>query len=296
MTRLERRYRLLLRAYPGGYRADYGDELLDILLTRAEADRAVPQAREAAALVAGGIRTRIVAAAQGPAWTDGLHLAVTAISLVNLAVLVPYTSSIPLWVAASALTFLAVLRGLVLVALPLATLTGGKVLAITLAEPWLDRTLLPVFPDHPWETAPALYAIGGPVAPATGYLLMILGLLALAIRGGPARHRSWWWLAALPLVVGASPAWRDIVEGTPNTMFRVGLETALLCVAAYAGHLTADPRWAVAAGAYALPTCVTLAENLTDVSRQEITHGALVILLTLITATAPFRARRRVLL
>ncbi|WP_327089408.1 hypothetical protein OIE66_01930 [Nonomuraea sp. NBC_01738] len=296
MSRLERRYRLLLRAYPGDYRADYGDELLDVLLTRAEADRVLPPAREAAALVVGGVRTRITEAAQGHAWVDGTHLAVTALSLVQVAVLIPYAGSIPLWVAIAGVAFLCVLRGWIRPALALSVLTAAKVTAITLGVQIFDPTLLPIFPDPPWQNTDALYMNGGPYAPATSSILLILGLMALAIRGEPLRHRSWWWLAAVPLVAGADPAWHDIVAGDPGAMLRVGLETALLCGAAYAGHLTGDARWALAAGVYALPCCAILVENLLYISRQEVAHGMLIVLLALIAAAVPYRARRRILL
>ncbi|MFI6296124.1 hypothetical protein ACIBEJ_31330 [Nonomuraea sp. NPDC050790] len=298
MSRLERRYRLLLRAYPDGYRADYGDELLDVLLTTAEPDRALPPLREAAALVRGGIRARILQSAHGPAWADGLHLAVTALSLLNLAVLIPYAGSLPLWTGVAAAAFLATLLGRVRLAIPLTALLAVKTLAITLAKPWLDHTLLPVFPDQPWQPMPALYASGGPIAPAVANGLLILGLVALAIRGETLHRRSWWWLAAVPVVAGADPAWRDIVEATPSAMLRVGLETALLLAACYAGHVTADHRWSVAAAVYALHSSVVLAESLTlvAVARQESAHWALVLLLTLLAALLPVRARRNALL
>ncbi|MFI6325379.1 hypothetical protein ACIBG8_48225 [Nonomuraea sp. NPDC050556] len=296
MTTLERRYRWLLRAYPTGYRSDYGDELLDVLLDTAEPGRAVPSLRETLALLAGGLRTRITQAAQGPAWADGIHLAVTALSLFNLAVLIPYASTIPLWLGLSAAGFVLILLGRVRPALPVVALTGVKVAAVALAQPWLDRTLLPVFPDDLWSSGPALYGSGGPIAPITSYLLVLLGLLALAMRREPPRRRSWWWILAVPLVAGADPAWLDIVGGTPSAVMRVGLESALLCAAAYAGHLTADLRWAIAAGIYLLPASAVLAENIEMISRQDLAHAGLVIVLTMAAAAVPLRAGKRVLL
>ncbi len=58
MTRLERRCRLLLRAYPASYRAARGDELIATLLDTGGPDRAWPTWREAGALVFGGLRVR----------------------------------------------------------------------------------------------------------------------------------------------------------------------------------------------------------------------------------------------
>lgn len=295
MTELERRYRWLLRAYPPGYRADYEDELLDVLLATAGPGQARPPLREVRALLVGGIKARVIAAAQGPAWMDGLHLAVTVLSLLQLGVLIPYAGTIPLWVALSALALVAVLRGRMWAALPLVAANGLKIVGVTYGEPWLDGTLLPVFPDRLWQ-GPALYGTGGPIAPSISYLVLFFCLAVLAIRGRPSRRRSWWWLLALPLVAGADPAWLDIAEGTSSSITRVGLEAALLAGAAYAGHLTGDARWAVAAGVCLVPATAVLAENVELASRQGVAHAALLILLTATAAAVPFRARRRILL
>ncbi|WP_049557249.1 hypothetical protein [Nonomuraea sp. SBT364] len=296
MTRLERRYRLLLRAYPSGYRSDHGDELLDVLLDTAEPGRALPPAREAAALVAGGMRARLTEAARGPAWADGLHLGVVALALVNLAALIPYTAETGLWVALSALGLLAVLRGWVRLALPVLALTGSKSVAITLGQPWLDRTLLPVLPGGPWEGGPALYGNAGPVATATSCALVVLGLLVLAARADPPRRRSWWWLLALPVAAGADPGWGDLAAPGAQTVVRVVLEAALLVAAVYAGHVTRDGRWAVAAAAYFLPATADLGEHLSTASRQEIAHWGLLAVLTLGAAATPFATRRKLVL
>lgn len=58
MTRLERRYRWLLRLYPASYRAARGDEMLATLLENAPPGRAWPTWREAGPLVLGGLRVR----------------------------------------------------------------------------------------------------------------------------------------------------------------------------------------------------------------------------------------------
>ncbi|HEY6275182.1 MAG TPA: hypothetical protein VIX86_02515, partial [Streptosporangiaceae bacterium] len=58
MTRLERRGRLLLRAYPAGYRRERGEEILGTLLEATPAGRAAPLPRDSWALVMGGLRAR----------------------------------------------------------------------------------------------------------------------------------------------------------------------------------------------------------------------------------------------
>ncbi len=56
--RLERNARLLVRAYPPGYRERRGEEVLGTLLETAAPARTWPPAREAASVIAGGLRAR----------------------------------------------------------------------------------------------------------------------------------------------------------------------------------------------------------------------------------------------
>ncbi|MEV0611808.1 hypothetical protein AB0I81_00695 [Nonomuraea sp. NPDC050404] len=295
MTTLERRYRWLMRAYPNDYRADYLEELVGILLDSAKPGQALPPAREAFALITGGIRTRIIAAARGAAWTDGLHKGIVVLAVLNLAVLIPYAGRIPLWLALSAAALLLILRGHVWPALPVAGVVAVKLTAITMGRPWLDATLLPIFPDG-WWAGPALYGSGGPIAPLASNVLIVGGLLILAASRRRPRTHSWWWLATVPLVAGSVPASLDIDAGSPTAVARICLEVTLLVGAAVAGHLTADPRWAIAASLYAVPALVALCEGIEDVTRQDVAHATLLVVLVLAAAVVPFRARHRILL
>jgi len=76
VTPLERRYRLWLLAYPGEYRREHDEELVGTLLEAAAPGQEWPSAREAGALLTGGLRTRARLAAASPVrmWTDGLRL------------------------------------------------------------------------------------------------------------------------------------------------------------------------------------------------------------------------------
>ncbi|MFB4289148.1 hypothetical protein ACBI99_16015 [Nonomuraea sp. ATR24] len=299
MTTLERQYRLLLRAYPHNYRSDHGGELLDVLLESTEPGRRLPPAREAVALLVAGARTRLTQAARGRAWPDGLHLGVTVLTLIQLATLVPYVGRVPLWVGISAAAFLAVLRGRVLLALPLVAAAGVKVWGITHGRPVLDHTILPVYADPLWD-APALYGTGGPIAPAVSYLVAVAGLAVLALRREPVRARSWAWVAAAPVLAGADPAWLDVGGGLGGgsmpVVARVALESALLAGAAWAGRLTGDHRWAIAAGAYLLPALAILFENLAAQTRQDAVHWIVLLTLTLVAAAMPHRGRRHAVL
>lgn len=284
LARLEHRYRRLLLAYPPAYRAAHGEELLGTVLDVAEPGRSMPAPREALALVAGGLRTRLTYAATGPAWADGLHLGATVLAVLNLATLVRYAGSVPLWTGLSALTLLAVLRGRFALALPLVAAGGVKTAGLALGRPWLGATLLPVYPDALWPGAGVwheapLHSLGGPIAPVTGYALLFGALLVLALRGGRPQAGS----------VSATAA-------TPRTVARLVLELAVFGLAILAGRVTGDLRWAVAGGMYALVTLVHLVENHARFPSHDLSHWAVLALLALVSAAVPVRARRHALL
>lgn len=75
MTRLERIYRWLLRAYPAWYRRERGDEILATLLEASPSGRRWPSLRDARALIVGGFRVR-AGQDQRPTTAAGLRLAV----------------------------------------------------------------------------------------------------------------------------------------------------------------------------------------------------------------------------
>jgi hypothetical protein len=58
MTKLERRSRLLLAAYPAAYRRDRGEEIIGTLLEATPAGRSWPLARDVRGLIMGGLRAR----------------------------------------------------------------------------------------------------------------------------------------------------------------------------------------------------------------------------------------------
>ena len=255
----------------------------------------MPSVRESFALIAGGLRTRVTYATERPAWVDGVHLGVLALSVAQLAMLVPYATAVPLWVGLSALAVVLIMRGWVRTALPVTVLVAVKVCSITLGRTWLDVTLLPVYPDPIWGGG-ALYGGGGPVAPMIGYALIALGLLALSA-GNPA-HRS----TIVAVVAAIRPSPVPTPPGSTSraghllTIARVTVEIGILALAIWAGHVTRDPRWAVAAVIYLIPICAVYAENLGAHSSQDVARLALLVFLTAFAAAVPYRARRHVLL
>ncbi len=58
MTRLERRCRFLLRAYPSGYREERGEEIIGTLLEATPDGRSWPRFRDIRALIVAGLRAR----------------------------------------------------------------------------------------------------------------------------------------------------------------------------------------------------------------------------------------------
>lgn len=290
MSPLEQRYRRLLLAYPRPYRQAHGEELLDVLLDCSAPGRTVPALKEATGLVAGGLRQRLSAATRGPAWADGLHLGVTALSVLHLAALLPYTRVVPVWTALSALALLAVLRGRVRLALPLILLTGAKAVSLAYGRQLFELTLLPV--DADLLTGEALFEMTGPAAVATGYALALSGLLALAAHGGTPRTRSWWWVAAVPLLAWAGPEWMSEESGYPLSLSRIALEVAVLGLAMWAGRRARDLRWAVGAGLYLLAASATLAQHAELLTQQHLAYWGLLAFLTFAAAFVPHGLRR----
>lgn len=79
---LERRYRMLLRAYPAGYRRERADELIDTLIGDEPTTRRWPSAREAVSLLRGGLRVYGGSAAARPTavlFWQGIHLGALAV-------------------------------------------------------------------------------------------------------------------------------------------------------------------------------------------------------------------------
>jgi hypothetical protein len=241
--RLWRRYRRLLVVYPPSYRAARGEEILTTLLEGARPGQRFPTPREAAGLVLGGLQARArQAAADPPArpWTEGLHLGVILVGLVNLgtvAIVMP-----PPWTLLVGVGTVAALRGRARTALVATTAA-----ALVVARPVLGLSFglfwwLPGYGD--WS-AVARYAL-----PAL--------LLAVLARPGAARlrPRSWWWLLvpAVQLAVPPSATWRLAEAGV-----QVALALAVLLVTVG----LRDPRPAVAAAVYLTPGLLFAAERLT---------------------------------
>jgi hypothetical protein len=274
--RLRRRYQRLLVTYPTGYRAAHGEEILSTLLEAARPAQRFPSWRESTSLLLGGLRLRArQAAKESPSrlWTDGLHLGVLLVVLVNLGGAL-MLQPVP-WTALLAIGTLAVLRGWGRIAL-----AATAIAALAVARP-----LLPQITGPPWWL-PGY----GDWAAVGRYVWPAVVLAVLAWPGvSRLRPRSWWWLllpaaqAALPLV---EPPWSLIKAGA-----EVGLLLAVLVVAV--GAL--DPRPAIAAAVYLIPGLLYAAENILEgaPSTPAVAYWMVLAVLTATLAAAAWRIRRQ---
>jgi hypothetical protein len=202
---LERRYRILLIAYPPAYRAHRADEMLATLLDCAAPDRRWPAPREAVALALGGLRARVGAHRQRSTvdvWLGGLRIA----ALVLLAQAVAVAG------ADAGLILANLLAGRdrqSVVDLPAPITTGFALAALLLVARGRYATGLAV-------ALPGLVANHFLMSYSTGYLSLdawgilppdleywplpvaVLMLLPLLRWPPPSGRRSWLWLLAVP--------------------------------------------------------------------------------------------------
>jgi len=271
--RLRRRYERLLFTYPSAYGAAHGEEIISTLLDAARPDQQLPSPRETTSLLLGGLRMRArQAAKESPSrmWTDGLHLGVLLIVLVNLGHALEML--FPLWIALVAVGALAVLRGWTRTALAATAVAG-----LAVARPLLPQVALPWWlPGYGDWSAVARYAV-----PA-----VVLAVLAWP-RVGRLHARSWWWLV-LP-AVAALP-----LEGDALSFAKAGLEVGLLLVVLVVVVGALDLRPAIAAAVYLAPGLLYAAESIAAGPPNTLALSYWVVLAALMVgvAAAAWRMRR----
>jgi hypothetical protein len=179
VTRLERRARLLLRAYPAGYRRDRGQEIAGTLLEATPAGRDWPLPRESGALIMAGLRAR--AAANGRLGTQaGLRLAALLGTAVYLALWAALNTADG-WQEA-----------------PLVLLTAAAV-----AAGWLEgRIAVKAIMAAAAAAALLIYALasGGSLV----WVLLPMACLAVfaGLAAGPRPPRAWLWMPAAVAATG----------------------------------------------------------------------------------------------
>jgi hypothetical protein len=182
---LERRIRLLLHAYPPGYRADRGAEMLGTLLEATPDGRDWPSARDSWSLLAGGARARRTANRQlGPA-TSLRQAVVLGLALYVSLESAQFFMPDPLTRAHGT----PMLAGLLLAATVLAVWAGHRTLMVTtaaaslavLAYYWYSYWAIPAFRHRPPFEWTALQLMS-----AVPLLLAIPALAWLATDARPA--------------------------------------------------------------------------------------------------------------
>lgn len=224
---LERRYRLLLRAYPTSYRAERGDEILGTLLERAPAGRTVPAWRDAYSLVLAGLRVRArpnhrLSAPGTP------RLAVVLVLAIPLATWAANRVGLALRIAlgepGSSPPLVHALGG------PGVLLSVGSVILIAIALIWFAPRPLLV----PILLAPAamilIVMVRSLMWPGSViYLGILLCLIVLTTVRSQRPPLSWLWLtAAVPAAEIIAMMWRGMHPGTAEVTALAVAGSALL--------------------------------------------------------------------
>jgi hypothetical protein len=210
VTPLERRCRLLLRAYPAWYRRKRAEEMLGTLLEASPPGRRWPSFRDARALVIGGLRVRgrvwclsILWAGLGAAGAGYIFFLSTHLPAI------PTYSRIPCWVGEpGAIIAAGELGGTAWLVLTIPVLAAGLIRlrgwtlrATAWAGAWVAGIALMV-PVANWQTsAPATYACStGEGCSISGYSHAVVSWRELAICA------AWLALGAAITLILARPA------------------------------------------------------------------------------------------
>jgi hypothetical protein len=197
-ARLERRARTLLRAYPADYRRDRAEEVIGTLLEATPAGRSFPSARDARALIAGGVRAR-AARNRRLSTTANLRLAL----LLGLSIFLAFNVNRYLAgeeVGYSGVHWLAIAAGLLSVAAALAPWLGRRTVTTAIVLP---AAALLAYQIHRESLNESPILRPEMEAWLAGMLVAMAALAALS--GGPRRlPRSWLWLPWVPLAVLAA--------------------------------------------------------------------------------------------
>jgi len=235
---LERRYHLLLGAYPPEYLDRHEEEILGTLLDGAKPGQVRPSLREASSLVVAGIRARSrLATAHGRPrlWADSIRLAALLLLASVLSDQVAMGSE-PVALLATA----SVACGIVAVVIGASRL-GALLVASALVTSVVATARWEVLLPASWEYDVACIVT---IAVALGTLSFL-----------PGTNRPWrWWLAVIAIAMPFlyRVFWLDVTDATlfriPASVFELTLPVSILCASAL---LLRDPRPAIAATVYA---------------------------------------------
>jgi hypothetical protein len=278
MSRLERRRRLLLRAYPAAYRQDRGEEITGTLLEATKPGHAWPPLRDLRSLIAGGLRAR---AAQNRERTTAANLRVAA--LAGIAAYLAFTAT---GLVQNFVRYQVVLgwgSQFSPYSWPLAA--GMILMLVTVALVWLSgRRGIVLCGALPAAAAASYAGMWHAAAAATDitYLACLAAMVALA--NGRCRP-GWRWLwpvglaAAVPLLAAQAP---------------VLAATVLLTVAALGlGSMALDARLAVAISVYLMAQMLPVAINAVGPGGGVFDLVPLLVIVAVLTAPATWLLRRQ---
>jgi hypothetical protein len=199
VSRLERRARLLLRAYPPGYRRRRGEEILGTLLEATPPGRSWPPARDLASVLRGGVRARRDANRRQGAAASVSQAAILAIALYLAGMLSRELGHLgfPGW-SAGPLGWKVLLPAVPLAAAVVAA-WRGRLWVITVTAVAAGAAIV-------YRLDSGLGGLGDHrtpvevVSPPTAALLLLATLVLLA-GSSPRPPRSWLWLPGLPMGV-----------------------------------------------------------------------------------------------
>jgi hypothetical protein len=259
-SKLERRARALLRAYPAEYRYGRAEEIIGTLLEAAPPGRSLPAAREAWSLIAGGRHAR-AARNRRPGAKANLRLAL----LLGMSI------------------YLSAEFGLALVGVVLGFFPGDGTfwltdtqLALGLAAalaPWLGSRAATTALAIPAGALVAYVDLRGNHNSATimslAELLIVMAALA-ALSGGPVRlPRSWLWLPGafpLALVAGRLLSLLHVLGPGPDLLSYLELSALVLLAVVVICWLVTDPR-----PAFAL--CLAVLLQIVMITLPELVYG-----------------------
>jgi hypothetical protein len=245
MTMLERRCRLLLRAYPAAYRAERGEEIIGTLLELTPDGRAWPLLRDIRGLAIGSLRAR---AQLNRCNTTAANLRVAVFAGV-VAHLASEAAGIMGGLAHAAehgwpFTWHSlVVATLTVVTLVLAWLSNRRTMVLAVALP-AAASLALAGPWHPYE-----------VGYAVTYLACLAVLIALAGRERP--DRRWLWLIG-PIAL-AELLVAGVLPGTGAKADVVGVLALWLLTTVSIAWLAVDARLAIAVIVFVLAESLPLA-------------------------------------
>ena len=292
MSRLERRCRGLLRAYPQSYRAGRGEEILGTLLDATPAGRSWPPARDTCSVITAGLHVRAARNRELPLATNlrlaallavalwhGLAVAAFAGAVAYPDTLTPEHSAVSRLPASGVMLFAAVCA-------------AGACLAIVSA--WFWRRGVTVTLALAVAVASAL---GLSLIHAQGDLLIDLRLicpplaLAALATGRYRPPRSWLWLPGLWLAASALPvALSANWWSTPDYPLYAGFFIILGITVLW---LAIDARPAIAVGLCFEVTYLTNILVLAPSHTPDVGEARTIALIAAALAGAALRARQR---